>query len=372
MTEPNPEPTPETPAEPSAGEPVRRVRRPRYSGKNPRRFDQKYKEHQPEKYAEDVARIVASGKTLAGTHRPILVDEILEVLALKPGEVVVDCTLGFGGHAREMLARITPGGRLLGFDVDPIEQPRTVERLRAAGFGEGVFVPVRSNFAGLAAGLGAHGLVGADAILADLGVSSMQIDDPSRGFTFKADGPLDLRLNPTRGRSAAQWLAEVTETELAEALAENADEPAAPLLAKEIVRARSGSPFQGTRQFSGFLHEVLRNHRLTRDKEEGDARIRRVFQALRIAVNDEFGALEAMLRQLPLCLNPGGRVAILTFHSGEDRRVKKAFQEGERAGLYDAVSDTVIRPGPEELRSNPRSSSAKLRWAMRAMERLPG
>jgi 16S rRNA (cytosine1402-N4)-methyltransferase len=351
---------------------VRRVRRLRYSGKNPRRFDQKYKEHQPEKYAEDVARIVASGKTLAGTHRPILVGEILEVLALKPGEVVVDCTLGFGGHAREMLARIVPGGRLLGFDVDPIEQPRTVERLRAAGYGEDAFVPVRGNFAGLAAGLGAHGLVGADAILADLGVSSMQIDDPSRGFSFKADGPLDLRLNPTRGRSAAQWLAEVSETELAEALAGNADEPAAALLAKEIVRARSGSPFQGTRQFSGFLHEVLRNHRLSRDKEEGDARIRRVFQALRIAVNDEFGALEAMLRQLPLSLNPGGRVAILTFHSGEDRRVKKAFQEGERSGLYDAVSDTVIRPGPEELRSNPRSSSAKLRWAMRAMERPPG
>ena len=369
MSSQSPEAGPETPggsANPETTGAPRRVRRIRYAGRNPRRFEEKYKELQPEKYAEDAARILASGKTLAGTHRPILVNEILEVLAPKPGDVVVDCTLGYGGHARELLSRIRPGGRLLGFDVDPIEQPRTIQRLREAGFGEDVFTPVRGNFAGLAAGLSAQGLEGADAILADLGVSSMQIDDPSRGFTFKHDGPLDLRLNPTRGLSGAQWLAQVPEAELAEALEWNADEPAAALLARELVECRKAEPLVRTRQLSERLHGILRRHRLTHDKEEGDARIRRVFQAIRIAVNDEFGVLDALLRQLPACLRPGGRVAILSFHSGEDRRVKKAFQEGERAGLYEAVADTVRRPGPEELRSNPRSSSAKLRWAVRA------
>lgn len=365
----NPNPSEGQPAAPEPSGtpgPTRHVRRVRYSGRNPRRFEEKYKEHQPERYADAAARILASGKTLAGTHRPILVAEILEVLDPKPGEIVVDCTLGYGGHARELLGRIRPGGRLLGFDVDPIEQPRTVQRLREAGFEESEFTPVRGNFAGLAAGLAAQGLDGADAILADLGVSSMQIDDPSRGFTFKHDGPLDLRLNPSRGVSAAQWLAAASEASLAEALQWNADEPAAGLLARELVEARNREPILRTRQLSEVLHGILRRHRLTRDKEEGDARIRRVFQAIRIEVNDEFGVLESLLRQLPACLRPGGRVAILSFHSGEDRRVKKAFQEGERAGLYATVADTVRRPGPEELRSNPRSASAKLRWAVRA------
>ena len=164
--------------------PVRSARRVRYGGKHPRRFEEKYKERDPQRYALEIAKIEASGKTLAGTHRPIRVQEILELLELEPGDTVADGTLGFGGHARELLARIVPGGRLLGFDVDPLELPRTVERLGALGFGADVFMPVRSNFAGLAAGLRAHGLAGADAILLDLGVSSMQLDDPSRGFCF--------------------------------------------------------------------------------------------------------------------------------------------------------------------------------------------
>ena len=352
-----------TPPEPSA--PVPHQRRPRYAGKNPQRFEQKYKELNPERYAADVAKVLASGKTPAGTHRPILVTEILEVLALQPGDLAVDCTLGFGGHARELLARLAPGGRLVGLDVDPIEQPKTIARLRTAGFGEDVFTPVRSNFAGLPKVLAELGLDGADAILADLGVSSMQLDDPARGFTFKADSPLDLRLNPTRPPSATDWLAKISCEKLAAALTENADEPHAELLANELTARRSKTPFTRTLQLADAIRAILHQHQPRRTAEDDDDSVRRVFQALRIAVNDEFGALDQFLRQLPGCLKSGGRVAILTFHSGEDRRVKHAFREGVRTDQYSSTNDEIIRAGPEERRDNPRSSSAKLRWAVR-------
>lgn len=341
-------------------------RRPRYAGKNPRRFEEKYKELNPERYAADVAKVLASGKTPAGTHRPIMVAEILEVLALEPGELAVDCTLGFGGHARELLARLTPSGRLIGLDVDPIEQPKTIARLRTAGFGEDVFTPVRSNFAGLSKVLAELGVAGADAILADLGVSSMQIDDPARGFTFKTDCPLDLRLNPTRPPSASEWLAKVSAEKLAAALTENADEPQAELLARELTARRSKTPFTRTLQLAETIRTILNLQKFRHDPEADDDCVRRVFQALRIAVNDEFGALDMFLRQLPACLKSGGRVAILTFHSGEDRRVKHAFRDGVRTGLYSATNEEIIRASPEERRDNPRSSSAKLRWAVRA------
>jgi 16S rRNA (cytosine1402-N4)-methyltransferase len=345
--------------------PVPHRRRPRYAGKNPRRFDEKYKELNPERYAADVAKVIASGKTPAGTHRPIMVAEILEVLALQPGELAVDCTLGFGGHTREMLARVAPGGRLIALDVDPVEQPKTTARLRAAGWGEDVLTTVRSNFAGLPQVLASLGLEGADGILADLGVSSMQIDDPARGFTFKTDGPLDLRLNPQRAPSAAEWLARVAEDELSAALTENADEPNAALLARELVARRSESPITRTRQLSEVIRAILQEHKSRRDAEGDDDCVRRVFQAIRIAVNDEFGVLDRFLRNLPYCLKPGGRVAVLTFHSGEDRRVKHAFRDGVRTGIYASTNDEVVRAGPEERRANPRSSSAKLRWAVR-------
>ena len=347
-------------------DPTPHQRRPRYAGKNPRRFEDKYKEHDPQRYAADVARVLASGKTPAGTHRPILVAEILRVLALRPGETVVDCTLGYGGHAREFLPQLSPGGRLIGLDVDPIEHPKTTARLRAAGWGEDVFIPVRSNFAGLPKVLAGLGLDGADAILADLGVSSMQIDDPARGFTFKADGPLDLRLNPSRSPSAAEWLARVSEADLAAALTENADEPRAALLARELVIRRAATPFTRTRQFADAIRDILHLPKPARGEEPDDTTVRRVFQAVRIAINDEFGVLDLFLRHLPSCLNPVGRAAILTFHSGEDRRVKAAFKAGLRDGLYSAISEEVIRAGAAELRANPRSSSAKLRWALRA------
>src|SRR5436305_250966 len=189
--------------DPQSSPALKHKRRPRYSGKNPRRFEEKYKEHNPQRYAETVAKVLASGKTPAGTHRPIMVAEILEALSPKPGELAVDCTLGYGGHAREILARLQPGGRLLGLDADPIELPKTEARLRAAGFGPETFMAVRSNFAGLPQALAAANLAGADAVLADLGVSSMQLDDPMRGFSAKSDGPLDMRMNPQRGFPAS-------------------------------------------------------------------------------------------------------------------------------------------------------------------------
>jgi 16S rRNA (cytosine1402-N4)-methyltransferase len=353
-----------TSPEPNAAAP--RQRRPRYAGKNPRRFEEKYKELNPERYAADVAKVIASGKTPVGTHRPIMVAEILSVLALEPGELAVDCTLGFGGHARELLARVTPGGRLIGLDVDPIEHPKTIARLRAAGWGDESFTAVRSNFAGLPKVLAELGLEGADVILADLGVSSMQLDDPARGFTFKTDSPLDLRLNPARPPSAADWLARVSTENLAAALAENSDEPYAELLARELTARRSKTPFTRTLQLADTIRTILHHHKPRRDPETDDDCVRRVFQALRIAVNDEFGALDTFLRHLPSCLKSGGRVAILTFHSGEDRRVKHAFREGMRTGEYSTTNDEVLRAGPEERRANPRSASAKLRWAVRA------
>ncbi len=341
-----------------AANPARPPRRPRYRGKNPRRFEEKYKERDPEHYGETIAKVLASGKTPAGSHRPIMVAEILEVLAPRPGEVAVDCTLGYGGHAVEILARLQPGGRLLGLDVDPIERPRTEARLRSLGHGPEQFTAWRSNFAGLPQVLAQAGLPGADLILADLGVSSMQLDDPARGFSMKHDGALDMRMNPARGQSAASLLQKIGPAKLARLLGENADEPRGELLAAALA----GKSFPTSLALAAAIRTAL--PRLP--NEEREVSVRRVFQALRIAVNEEFSALETFLRLLPTCLNPAGRVAILTFHSGEDRRVKKSFAAGSEAGVYSEIAREVIRPGAAERAANPRSTSAKLRWARRA------
>jgi 16S rRNA (cytosine1402-N4)-methyltransferase len=341
-------------------------RRPRYSGKNPRRFHEKYKELDPARYAADVAKVLASGKTPAGTHRPIMVREILDVLAPQPGEVAVDCTLGYGGHSTELLRALGPTGKLFGLDVDPLEQPRTEQRLREAGFGPEVFQVRLMNFAGLAKLLAQENLAGVNLVLADLGVSSMQIDNPERGFTFKADGPLDLRLNPQRGLSAAALLAKIDVRTLTDLLTENADEPRAAFLAEAIVAAQRTTPITRTQQLADVVRQAMAGPGRSLAKVEAGDTLRRLFQALRIEVNDEFGVLDSLLRVLPQCLKPGGRVAILTFHSGEDRRVKKAFQTGFDSGVYSRIAENVIRAGPEELRANPRASSAKLRWAVRA------
>src|SRR5688572_1396594 len=330
----------------SSGKPKRR---PRYAGKNPKHFSEKYKEHAPERYAGDVAKVIASGKTPAGMHRPIMVSEVMEILAPRPGDLAVDCTLGYGGHACELLSALQPGGRLIALDVDPIELPKTEARLRRLGFGPDTFTSHRTNYAGLARILSEP----ADIIFADLGLSSMQLDNPERGFTYKFEGPLELRMNPQRGQTASELLATLDEPALAALLLENADEPLADRLAPAILHASVSTTTQ--------LAAVIRSAGGDEDS------VRRVFQALRIAVNNEFGALDALLQSLPLCLKPGGRVAILTFHSGEDRRVKKSFQAGERSGSYSQIAHKVVRAASEELRTNPRSRSAKLRWAQRAI-----
>jgi 16S rRNA (cytosine1402-N4)-methyltransferase len=332
-------------------------RRKRYSGKNPRNFEDKYKEHNPERYGETVARVIASGKTPAGSHLPIMVEECLAALELAPGKVGLDATLGYGGHAVRILEAISPGGKLLGLDIDPIEQPKTTARLRAAGYGEDRFQAVRSNYAGISKVLKSHSLAAVDFIFADLGCSSMQLDDPARGFSFKNRGPLDMRMNPGRGLTAADWLEKVSVEKLAAALHENADEPRAESLAEALA----GQSFSSTVAFAKAIREAVR----ISDEAELDLTVRRVFQAVRIAVNEEFTAMDAFLRALPDCLKPGGRAVILTFHSGEDRRVKQSLRAGIRDGVYSEMSDGVILASPEERYQNPRSSSAKLRWVTR-------
>jgi 16S rRNA (cytosine1402-N4)-methyltransferase len=330
-------------------------RRPRYAGRYPRRFEEKYKEHDPAKFAQTVGKVIASGKTPAGTHRPILVAEILDVLAPKPGDIAVDCTLGYGGHAREILPCLAPGGRLLGIDADSIELPKTAARLRDLGFSAEMFTAHRTNFAGLPKLLAEEELDGADVILADLGVSSMQLDNPARGFSTKLAGPLDMRMNPQRGQPVSALLAKTKPDALAAILTANADEPHA----ERIATALAGRSLNTTLELAASIRAALS----LVDKEDADLSVRRVFQALRIAVNEEFSALDSLLRVLPDCLRPGGCVAVLTFHSGEDRRVKKSFSAGFVAGNYEAIAEEVIRPSPEERRANPRSASAKLRWA---------
>jgi len=345
--------------------PARPPRRPRYRGTHPRRFDEKYKERDPERYPETIAKVLASGKTPAGSHRPILVDEVMSVLEPKPGDLAVDATLGWGGHAAEILPRILPGGRLLAMDVDPLELPKTEARLHALGFGPDVLFAKRMNFAGLPKLLAAAGVERVDVFFADLGVSSMQLDEPSRGFSYKLDGPLDLRMNPERGAPASALLSKLSEESLARLLRENADEPHAELLARALVAARAESPIATTLRLAQAVRKAF-DTLPARERDDAGDPLPRVFQAFRIAVNEELSALDALLRALPSCLAPGGRAAFLTFHSGEDRRVKKSFAAGEKAGIYSRVARDVIRASPAERHANPRSSSAKLRWAVRA------
>lgn len=288
-----------------------------------------------------------------------MVQKVLDCLRPAPGELAVDCTLGGGGHAREILARVQPGGRLIGLDVDAIELPRTETALRAEGFGPESLAVHNVSFAALPNVLAAERP--ADMILADLGVSGMQLDTPSRGFNYKTPGPLDMRMNPSRGAPAFTLFERLHEAELAAILEQNADEPHAALLARLLKTERPKT----THALERLVRLALTADGAGIPKAEVKQSIRRTFQALRVAVNNEFSALEALLRAIPRCLAPGGRVAILTFHSGEDRRVKKAFQAGLRDGTYAAVARDVIRSSMEETRANRRSSAAKLRWAVR-------
>ncbi|MCF8167038.1 MAG: 16S rRNA (cytosine(1402)-N(4))-methyltransferase RsmH [Rhodoferax sp.] len=341
-------------------------RRVRYAGTHPRQFEQKYKELDPERHASEVDKVMQRGQTPAGMHRSICVDEILAILKPQPGETGLDATLGFGGHTQVLMPLVLPGGRMFGIDVDPIELPRTTARLRALGFDEEVLIVQRSNFSELALLLPPSG-GGFDFILADLGVSSMQIDNPARGFSFRSDGPLDLRLDPGCGQSASELLLSVTRARLRELLTDNSDEPFAIALAAAL----QGQYLQTTLQLADLVRATMEGTlKRSMPQEERFAEtkkaLQRTFQALRIEVNDEFGVLDKLLAQLPSCLKVGGRVAILSFHSGEDRRVKKAFQSGERDGTYTSVAPDPIRASYAEQRSNPRSTSAKLRWAVRS------
>ena len=334
----------------------------RYKGTHPRRFDEKYKEHDPEKYPDDIRKVMESGKTPAGMHRPVCVNEVLDILKPEPGDVGLDATLGYGGHASEVLKKIAPKGKLYALDVDPAEILRTEKRLRDMGYGEKTLIIRRSNFAG-SGKLLTEVKRGFDFILADLGVSSMQLDDPARGFTFKHEGRLDLRLNPERGQPAAQVIKSLDEKQLEKLFRDNSDEPCAQPIARAVFASRN--KIDTTTQLADVIAYAMGAKSSSDCLEEVTDSIRRVFQALRIYVNDEFSALEQFLRALPLCLRKKGRVAILTFHSGEDNRVMSSFEKGLKDGVYSDISHKRIRPSPEEQHSNPRSRSALLRWAIK-------
>lgn len=339
-------------------------RRVRYKGTHPRHFSEKYKELNPEKYQEDVQKIISQGKTPAGMHISICVNEILDILQIQPGQVGLDATLGYGGHTRRMLECLQGQGHLYATDVDPIESEKTRKRLADLGYGPEILTIRNMNFADLDQVAPDQKF---DFVLADLGVSSMQIDNPERGFTFKQDGPLDLRLNPTTGVTAAQRLRELDEEEIAGMLVENADEPYAERIAREIIRTyRRGGTIDTTRRLYAVIESALSFLPAKERKEAVKKSCQRTFQALRIDINSEFEVLYTFLEKLPSVLKSGGRVAVLTFHSGEDRLVKKAFKQHLREGVYRDIARDVIRPSAEECYQNPRARSTKLRWAIRA------
>ena len=343
----------------------KRVRRIRYKGTHPKSFKEKYKELQPEHYSEDIAKVIKQGRTPAGMHRSICVNEIMEFLKIVPGQIGLDATLGYGGHSLEMIKCLLPGGRLYAIDVDPFELPRTKDRLASLGYGPEVVVIKKMNFSGIDQISSEAGPL--NFVLADLGVSSMQIDNPERGFSFKIEGPLDLRLNPEGGTSAATLLKTISRNKLEELFIENADEPYYEPIAKAIISGiAKGMIIATTTHLQEIIKEALEFLPQNNRKDEIKKSCQRCFQALRIEVNDEFGVLNKFLEKLPYALAAGGRVAILSFHSGEDRRVKKSFQGLFREGIYSEVAPDPIRASVQECNSNPRARSAKLRWAIKA------
>ena len=346
-------------------QPKEHKRRVRYSGTHPKKYSEKYKEHNPEKYGDTISKVISKGSTPAGMHISIMVQEILDFLQIQPGQTGLDATLGYGGHTKEMLKCLQGKGHIYGLDVDPIESAKTKERLASQGFGEDILTVRLQNFADIDQVVKDTGKK-LDFILADLGVSSMQIDNPERGFTYKFEGPLDLRLNPQKGISAAERLKGISKDELRGMLEENADEPYAEKIADKIVsNAKRGKKIETTTQLKDAIEEALVFIPEKERKEAVKKSCQRVFQALRIDVNNEYEVLYTFLEKLPDVLAPGGRVAILTFHSGEDRLVKKFFKEQKKAGLYSDVAADVIRPSAEECNRNPRARSTKMRWAIK-------
>ena len=339
-------------------------RRVHYRGTHPRNFQEKYKELNPEKYREDVEKIIRSGKTPAGMHISIMVEEILDFLQIQPGQVGYDATLGYGGHTRRMLEQLQGQGHLYATDVDPVESEKTRRRLADLGYGPEILTIRRMNFAQVDQVAPGEKF---DFVLADLGVSSMQIDDPERGFTFKQDGPLDLRLDPTSGVTAAQRLRELSGEEIEAMLVENSDEPYAREIARGVMAVfKSGGAIDTTRQLAAVVEEALAFLPAKERKEAVRKSCQRTFQALRIDVNSEFEVLYDFLEKLPGVLKPGGRAAILTFHSGEDRLVKQAFRQGLRDGTYSDAAREVIRPSAQECFQTPRAHSTNMRGGVTA------
>ena len=340
-------------------------RRVRYKGKYPKKFEEKYKELQPEKYQDTIEHVIRKGNTPAGMHISIMVKEILDFLQIVPGEQGFDATLGYGGHTRAMLECLRGQGHIWATDVYAEESAKTKKRLEDLGFGEDLLTVRLQNFCTIDEI--AKEVGGFDFILADLGVSSMQIDNPKRGFSFKVDGLLDLRLNQETGISAAERLDTITREELAGMLYENSDEPYCEELAKAITdEIRRGSRIDTTTKLRRVIEDTLD---FLPEKEKKDTikkTCQRTFQALRIDVNQEFEVLYEFMEKLPGALRPGGRVAILTFHSGEDKLVKQALKEGYKSGIYSDYAKDVIRPSAQECAANGRARSTKMRWAVRA------
>lgn len=347
------------------GEAKPHKRRVRYSGTHPKNYKEKYKELNPEKYADTVSKVISKGGTPAGMHISIMVKEILDFLQIQPGQQGLDATLGYGGHTKEMLRCLDGKGHIYALDVDPIESEKTRKRLEEQGFGEDILTVKLQNFRDIDKVAEEAGKF--DFLLADLGVSSMQIDNPERGFSYKVEGPLDLRMNPTKGVSAAERLKEVDYEELVGMLYENSDEPYAEEIARAVTRKlKRGEKIETTTQLRDTIGEALSFIPEKDRKEAVKKSCARVFQALRIDVNSEFEVLYEFLEKLPEVLAPGGRAAILTFHSGEDRLVKKSFKSLYKEGVYSEISTDVIRPSAEECVRNSRARSTKMRWAVRA------
>ncbi len=340
-------------------------RRVRYKGKYPKKFEEKYKELQPEKYQDTIQHVMQKGNTPAGMHISIMVKEILDFLEIKPGQVGFDATLGYGGHTKAMLQCLQGKGHVYATDVDHEEAAKTKKRLEELGFGEDILTIKLQNFCTIDEI--AKEVGGFDFLLADLGVSSMQIDNPKRGFSFKVDGPLDLRLNQEAGISAAERLETITRDELAGMLYENSDEPYCEELAKAITdEIRRGNHMDTTTKLRQVIEKTLDFLPEKEKKETIKKTCQRTFQALRIDVNREFEVLYEFMEKLPDALKPGGRASILTFHSGEDKLVKKALKAGYKAGIYSDYAKDVIRPSAQECAQNGRARSTKMRWAIKA------
>jgi len=343
---------------------LKHKRRVRYQGTHPKKYNEKYKELQPDKYPDTVAKVIQKGSTPVGMHIPICVKEILEFLQIKPGQIGLDATLGYGGHALEMLKCLKAKGHLYALDVDAIELAKTEKRLKCLGYGSDILTVKPLNFSNIDQIASEAGLF--DFVLADLGISSMQIDNPDRGFSYKKEGPLDLRLNPEKGISAAERLRNISQEELYGMLVENSDEPYAEVISRAIIaEIKKGTKVTTTTSLQQIIGNALGFIPSDKQKDMIKKSCQRTFQALRIDVNSEFEVLHEFLEKLPGVMAKGGRIAILTFHSGEDRIVKKSFKNYLGIGVYSEIATEVIRPSIEECHMNSRARSTKMRWAIK-------